>query len=88
MIQRLESLAKATGFITNFSGPSNSEGAAWAASSYFGITSDADTEAAQDFVKFAVSDGYMSTLAIAPEGKFPSRNGTSANPTAVYRRLV
>ena len=74
-------LAKATGFITNFSGPSNSEGAAWAASSYFGITSDADTEAAQDFVKFAVSDGYMSTLAIAPEGKFPSRNGTSANPT-------
>ena len=24
----------------------------------------------------------MSTLAIAPEGKFPSRNGTSANPTA------
>ena len=74
-------LAKATGFITNFSGPSNSEGAAWAASSYFGITSDADTEAAQDFVKFAVSDGYMSTLAIAPEGKFPSRNGTSANPS-------
>ena len=75
-------LANATGFITNFSGPSNPAGAAWAASSYFGITSDADTEAAQDFVKFAVSDGYMSTLAIAPEGKFPSRNGTSANPTA------
>ena len=75
-------LAKATGFITNFSGPSNPDGAAWADSRYFGITADADTEAAQDFVKFAVSDGYMSTLAIAPEGKFPSRNGTSANPTA------
>jgi multiple sugar transport system substrate-binding protein len=75
-------LAKATGFITNFSGPSNPDGAAWADSRYFGITADADIEAAQDFVKFAVSDGYMSTLAIAPEGKFPSRNGTAANPTA------
>lgn len=74
-------LAKATGFITNFAGPSNPDGAAWADSRYFGITSDADTEAAQDFVQFAVSQGYMDTLAIAPEGKFPSRNGTKDNPT-------
>ena len=32
-------------------------------------------------MKFAVGDGYLDTLAIAPEGKFPSRNGTSSNPT-------
>ena len=74
-------LASATGFVTNLSGPSNPAGAAWADSRYFGITVDADTEAAQDFVKFAVGDGYLDTLAIAPEGKFPSRNGTSSNPT-------
>lgn len=74
-------LANATGFITNFAGPSNPDGAAWADSRYFGITADADTEAAQDFVQFAVSEGYMDTLAIAPEGKFPSRNGTADNPT-------
>ncbi|WP_171208324.1 MULTISPECIES: ABC transporter substrate-binding protein [unclassified Ruegeria] len=74
-------LANATGFVTNFSGPSNPDGAAWADSRYFGITADADTETAQDFVRFAVSDGYMDTLAIAPEGKFPSRNGTADNPT-------
>ncbi|WP_171132936.1 MULTISPECIES: ABC transporter substrate-binding protein [unclassified Ruegeria] len=74
-------LANATGFVTNFSGPSNPDGAAWADSRYFGITADADTETAQDFVRFAVSDGYMDTLAIAPEGKFPSRNGTAENPT-------
>lgn len=74
-------LAKATGFITNFAGPSNPDGAAWADSRYFGITADADTQAAQDFVQFAVSEGYMDTLSIAPEGKFPSRNGTSENPT-------
>ena len=74
-------LANATGFITNFAGPSNPAGAAWADSRYFGITADADTEAAQNFVKFAVSEGYMDTLSIAPEGKFPSRNGTASNPT-------
>ncbi|MEJ5219200.1 extracellular solute-binding protein [Cognatishimia sp. D5M38] len=75
-------LANATGFITNFAGPSNPAGAAWADTRYFGITADADTEAAQDFVEFAVSEGYLDTLAIAPEGKFPIRNGTAENPTA------
>ena len=75
-------LANATGFITNFAGPSNPAGAAWADTRYFGITADADTEAAQDFVEFAVSEGYLDTLAIAPEGKFPIRNGTADNPTA------
>ena len=75
-------LANATGFVTNFAGPSNPDGAAWADSRYFGITADADTEAAQDFVRFAVSDGYLDTLAIAPEGKFPTRRGTADNPTA------
>ncbi len=74
-------LAAATGFITNFAGPSNPGGAAWADSRYFGITADADIEAAQDFVRFAVSDGYLNTLAIAPEGKFPTRRGTADNPT-------
>lgn len=74
-------LANATGFVTNFAGPSNPDGAAWADTRYFGITADADTEAAQDFVEFAVSEGYLDTLAIAPEGKFPIRNGTADNPT-------
>ncbi len=75
-------LANATGFITNFAGPSNPDGAAWADSRYFGITADADTQAAQDFVRFAVRDGYLDTLAIAPEGKFPTRRGTADNATA------
>ena len=75
-------LANKTGFITNFAGPSNPAGAAWADSRYLGITADADTGNAQDFVRFAVSDGYMNTLAIAPEGKFPVRRGNSDDPTA------
>lgn len=75
-------LAGKTGIVTNFSGPSNPDGAAWGDVRYFGITSDADTDAAMDFVKFAMDDGYTQTLSIAPEGKFPVRRGTADNPTA------
>ena len=75
-------LAAATGIVTSFAGPSNPSGAAWADSRYFGITADADTEAAQEFVRYAVGEGYMSTLAVAPEGKFPVRRGTADDPTA------
>jgi multiple sugar transport system substrate-binding protein len=38
-------LAERTGIVTNFAGPSNPDGAAWADIRYFGITADADTEA-------------------------------------------
>ncbi len=75
-------LAGKTGIVTTFSGPSNPDGAAWGDVRYFGITNDADTDAAMEFVKFAMDDGYTQTLAIAPEGKFPVRRGTADNPTA------
>jgi multiple sugar transport system substrate-binding protein len=74
-------LAKATGFITQFAGPSNPGGAAWGDVRYFGITNDADTEAAMKFVEYSMSDGYTQTLSIAPEGKFPVRRGTADDPT-------
>ena len=34
-----------------------------------------------EFVKYSMGEGYTSTLAIAPEGKFPVRRGTEDNPT-------
>ncbi len=73
-------LASKTGFITRFSGPSNPDGAAWADIRYFGVTSDADTDAASAFVKYSVDEGYAATLSIAPEGKFPVRRGTPNDP--------
>ncbi|MCO6384344.1 ABC transporter substrate-binding protein [Oceanicola sp. 502str15] len=73
-------LAGKTGIVTTFSGPSNPEGAAWGDMRYFGITSDADTDAAEEFVKFSMGEGYMDTLSIAPEGKFPTRRGTAEEP--------
>ncbi|MFT6451701.1 MAG: multiple sugar transport system substrate-binding protein [Halocynthiibacter sp.] len=73
-------LASKTGIVTNFSGPSNPAGAAWGDIRYFGITSDADTDAAESFVKFSMDEGYLQTLSIAPEGKFPVRRGTMTEP--------
>ncbi|MEM1289258.1 MAG: extracellular solute-binding protein [Pseudomonadota bacterium] len=75
-------LASKTGIVTTFSGPSNPDGAAWGDVRYFGITSGANLDAAQDFVSYSMGEGYTSTLSIAPEGKFPVRRGTADNPTA------
>ena len=75
-------LAQKTGFITNFSGPSNKKGAAWADVRYFGITADADTDEAKQFIMYSMDEGYTSTLSIAPEGKFPVRRGNSSDPNA------
>ena len=75
-------LASKTGIVTNFAGPSNPDGAAWGDIRYFGITSDAATDAAMDFVRFSMDEGYTQTLSIAPEGKFPVRRGTADNPMA------
>ncbi|MEM0899656.1 MAG: extracellular solute-binding protein [Pseudomonadota bacterium] len=74
-------LASMTGIVTNFSGPSNPDGAAWGDVRYFGITNDADTDAAMEFVKFSMDEGYTQTLSIAPEGKFPVRRGTADDST-------
>ena len=75
-------LASKTGIVTNFAGPSNPDGAAWGDIRYFGITSDASTDAAMEFVQFSMDAGYAQTLSIAPEGKFPVRRGTADNPMA------
>ena len=79
-------LAKDTGFVTVFAGGDNVNGAAYADVRYLGITNDANTEVASDFVKFVVSNGYGDWLGMAPEGKFPVRNG-SASGSNEYQEL-
>ena len=37
---------------------------------------------AEEFVAYSMDEGYVQTLAIAPEGKFPVRRGTKDDPTA------
>ena len=54
-------------------------GAAWADIKYFGITGDANTDVATEFVTYSMKDGYTATLSIAPEAKFPVRRGEPLN---------
>lgn len=73
-------LAGKTGFVTSFQGPSSTVGSAWADARYFGITNDANTDVAIQFVEYAMTDGYGDLLAMAPEGKFPIRKGDDSDP--------
>ncbi len=75
-------LAEKTGFVTVFSGPGNDAGAAYADVRYLGITADANTDVAAEFVEYVVSEGYGDWLSQAPEGKFPVRRGDAAGSTA------
>ncbi|MET3601656.1 ABC transporter substrate-binding protein [Martelella mangrovi] len=74
-------LAQKTDVVTTFSGPSNPDGAAWADIRYLGVTADANIDVASDFIKFSMDEGYMNTLSMAPEGKFPVRRGTAEEPS-------
>jgi len=74
-------LAEKTGFVTVFSGPGNEAGAAYADVRYLGITADANTAVAEEFVEYVVSEGYGDWLSQAPEGKFPVRKGDAEGST-------
>jgi multiple sugar transport system substrate-binding protein len=71
-------LAKNTGFVTTIHGPKGA--AQYGQTNYFGISCDADKEAAQKWVQFLLTDGYLKWLAMAPEGKLPVRKGSVQSP--------
>jgi multiple sugar transport system substrate-binding protein len=71
-------LAKNTGFVTIIKGPHGA--AQYGQTGYLGISKDADTKAAQKWVQYLLSDGYLKWLAMAAEGKLPVRRGTSGSP--------
>lgn len=73
-------LAENSGFVTRLAGPSNPEGAGFASASFFGITVDADTGAAQQFIEYIMDNAYLKWLSFAPEGLFPIRRGTAEEP--------
>ena len=73
-------LARNTGILATFSGPNTSEATGWAEVYYFGITADADTEAAEQFVECIMNEHYLEWLSMAPEGSFPVRTGTPEDP--------
>jgi multiple sugar transport system substrate-binding protein len=73
-------LADNSGVVTAISGASG-EPSQFGELVTFAITDGPDKEAAQTFVEWMMSDGYVEWLALAPEGKVPTRLGTAEEPT-------
>jgi multiple sugar transport system substrate-binding protein len=73
-------LANNTGIVTAITGPSGSQPKSFGELVSWNVLNDASPKA-KDFVKYMMSDGYTDWLAIAPEGKLPTRTGTADNRT-------
>jgi multiple sugar transport system substrate-binding protein len=73
-------LAKNSAIVPAFSGPSGSP-AQYGQISSMGIGPDANLDNVKAFLNYWFNDGYLDWLAVAPEGKFPMRQGTPDNPT-------
>jgi multiple sugar transport system substrate-binding protein len=72
-------LAENSGVVAGLQGPSGTAPAAFGEVVSWSILNDAAPKA-KDLVAYMMGDGYADWLAIAPEGKVPTRTGTQANP--------
>lgn len=79
-VDNISYLAENSAFMPSFAGPSGAP-AQYGQVSYMGIGATDKTDAAKAFVEFWLSDGYIDWLSVAPEGKFPLRQGTAEEPT-------
>jgi multiple sugar transport system substrate-binding protein len=73
-------LAKNSGIVTAIKGPDGSEPAGFGELTSWTITSGASKESARKFVQYMMDEGYLEWIGMAPEGKFPVRKGTAAEP--------
>jgi multiple sugar transport system substrate-binding protein len=71
-------LAKNTGIVSAISGPQGSDATGFGEIVSWNVLQDASPKA-KDLVEFMMSDGYQDWLAVAPEGKVPTRLGTQDN---------
>lgn len=74
-------LAENSAISPSFVGPSGMDPAQYGQVSNLGITTQANSEAAQTFVDYWLNDGYLKWLGVSPEGKFPMHRGTPDEPT-------
>lgn len=74
-------LAANSGVITSVAGPDTDAPGSYGEVQNFAVMDGADTEAAQQYIEFVMSDGYEDWMQQAPEGKIPVRTGTPDDPT-------
>lgn len=73
-------LAKNSDFVTTLQGPSGTKPTAFGEITSWSITQGENPDGAKKFVTFMADEGYTEWLGFAPEGKFPTRKGTAAEP--------
>jgi multiple sugar transport system substrate-binding protein len=77
-------LAKNTGLVTAVQGPDGTRPVGYGEIASWAVL-DGATPAAAHYVRYMMSDGYQAALAIAPEGKYPVRRGSSQDPERFVR---
>jgi multiple sugar transport system substrate-binding protein len=78
-------LAKNSGVVTSLTGPSGHQPASFGEVVSWVVTAGAATDDARQLIEHMMSDGYERWLAMAPEGKLPTRAGTKADPQCYAR---
>jgi multiple sugar transport system substrate-binding protein len=73
-------LAANSGVVTSITGPDGSGSASYGEVQNFAVMDDADTEQAERYVEFVMTEGYEDWMRQAPEGKIPVRTGTPEDP--------
>jgi multiple sugar transport system substrate-binding protein len=73
-------LAKNSGIVTALQGDDGSKPSQFGEIGSWAITKSGNADASQKFVEFMLNDGYTGWLGLSPEGKFPVRQGTAAEP--------
>ena len=74
-------LAENTGIVSAIEGPSGSEPASFGEVVSWAVL-DGASDGTNELVEYLMGDGYLEWLAIAPEGKVPTRLGTAEEATA------
>ena len=75
-----EFLAKNSGIVTAIAGPGGQPSQFGEITSWTITKEGKNTASARKFVEYMMNEGYTDWLGIAPEGKFPVRKGTQAEP--------
>jgi multiple sugar transport system substrate-binding protein len=73
-------LARNSGVVTGLTGPSGREPASFGEVVSWVVTASAATDKARQLIEYMMSDGYERWLAMAPEGKVPTRAGAKDEP--------
>jgi multiple sugar transport system substrate-binding protein len=75
-------LAQNSGVVTSIQGPDGKQPSSFGEVVSWATTTSAPKDSAAKFIEFMMSDDYAKWLAIAPEGKVPTRQGTKAGDTS------